>query len=157
MWLVWDIEHIKCVTFIYLFFYMPCTRLKKRGRKLVHVNMSLRLRPAVCVCASLSLSLSLLAFLSQRHLFIFFFFFLLLLATVAFELASGLFEEKDKQYTSKLVWVLFSRRGQRGEGKFLQKWMKTERPCRESRRSAVLTFTLKKSSAKLKIVEHDAR
>ena len=36
--------------------FVPCTRLVKRGRKLVHVNMSLRLRPAACVFLSLSLS-----------------------------------------------------------------------------------------------------
>ena len=37
--------------------FVPCTRLKKRGRKLVHGNKiitSLRLRPAACVLLSLS-------------------------------------------------------------------------------------------------------
>ena len=35
--------------------FVPCTRLMKRGRKLVHENMSIRLRPAACVFLSLSL------------------------------------------------------------------------------------------------------
>ena len=33
--------------------FVPCTRLMKRGRKLVHENMSIRLRPAACVFLSL--------------------------------------------------------------------------------------------------------
>ena len=45
--------------------FVPCTRLMKRGRKLVHGKIKIRKYVTCCVCVSLSL----LAFLSQRKLF----------------------------------------------------------------------------------------
>ena len=49
--LVWilssrSVVYNRCSWFV---LFVPCTRLKKRGRKLVHVNMSFRLRPAAHV------------------------------------------------------------------------------------------------------------